>query len=53
MSEWAGVERRRVTRKTVDQTVMLSLPGGATITPCAIRDLSVFGAGILLADPVD
>lgn len=50
MSEWAGVERRRVTRKTVDQTVMLSLPAGATVTPCAMRDLSVFGAGILLED---
>lgn len=50
MSEWAGVERRGVTRKTVDQTVMLSLPGGATVAPCAMRDLSVFGAGILLED---
>lgn len=50
MSEWAGVERRRVTRKTVDQTVMLSLSGGAKVTPCAMRDLSIFGAGILLED---
>jgi PilZ domain len=48
--EWTAVERRRVTRKTVDQIVMLSLSGGATVTPCAMRNLSVFGAGILLED---
>ena len=48
--EWTGVERRRVTRKTVDQTVMLSLSGGATVTPCAMQNLSVLGAGILLKD---
>lgn len=46
--EWTGVERRRARRKTVDQTVMLSLSGGATVTPCAMRNLSVLGAGILL-----
>ena len=48
--EWTGVERRRVTRKTVDQIVMLSLSGDATVTPCAMRNLSVLGAGILLED---
>ncbi|WP_409192592.1 PilZ domain-containing protein [Bradyrhizobium sp. RDM4] len=46
--EWTGAERRRARRKTVDQTVMISLPGGATVTPCAMRNLSVLGAGILL-----
>ncbi|WP_456678582.1 hypothetical protein [Bradyrhizobium sp. RDM12] len=29
---------------------MLSLSGGATVTPCAMRNLSVLGAGILLKD---
>jgi hypothetical protein len=48
--EWTDVERRRVTRKTVDQTVLLSLSGGATVTPCAMQNLSVLGAGILLKD---
>jgi hypothetical protein len=48
--ERTGVERRRVTRKTVDQIVMLLLSGDATVTPCAMRDLSVLGAGILLED---
>lgn len=48
--EWTGVERRRVTRKTVDQIVMLLLPGHATVTPCTMRNLSVLGAGILLKD---
>ncbi|QHP69554.1 PilZ domain-containing protein [Bradyrhizobium sp. LCT2] len=48
--EWKGVERRRVTRKTVNQTVMISLLGGATVTPCAMRNLSVLGAGILLEE---
>ena len=46
--EWKGVERRRATRKTVDQTVMISLSGGAKVTPCAMRNLSVLGAGLLL-----
>lgn len=48
--EWTGVERRRVTRKTVDQTVVPSLSGGATVTPCAMQNLSVLGAGIPLKD---
>jgi PilZ domain-containing protein len=48
--EWSGIERRRVTRKTVDQTVMLSLSGGATVAPCEMQNLSVLGAGILLKD---
>jgi hypothetical protein len=48
--EWTGVERRRVTRKTVDQIVMLSLPGDVIITPCKMLNLSVFGAGIMLKD---
>lgn len=34
--------------KRSTQTVMLSLSGGATVTRCAMRDLSVFGAGLLL-----
>ncbi|MEH2487699.1 PilZ domain-containing protein [Bradyrhizobium sp. AZCC 2230] len=46
--EWKGVERRRVTRKTVDQIVMLSLSRDEAVTPCAMRNLSVLGAGILL-----
>lgn len=46
--EWTGVERRRARRKTVDQTVMLSLSGGAIVTPCAMRNLSVLGTGLLL-----
>ncbi|WP_370691988.1 hypothetical protein [Bradyrhizobium xenonodulans] len=29
---------------------MLSLSGGATVTPCAMQNLSVLGAGILLKD---
>ena len=48
--EWSDVERRRATRKTVDQTVMLSLSGRVTATPCTMRNLSIFGAGILLED---
>ncbi|WP_143279316.1 MULTISPECIES: hypothetical protein [Bradyrhizobium] len=48
--EWTGVERRRVTRKTVDQMVMLSLPGDVIITPCKMLNLSVLGAGVLLKD---
>ena len=46
--EWKGVERRRATRKTVDQTVMLLLSSDAPVTPCAMRNLSVLGAGLLL-----
>jgi hypothetical protein len=46
--EWTGIERQRVTRKPVDQTVMLSLSRGAAVTRCAMRNLSVFGAGLLL-----
>jgi hypothetical protein len=34
----------------VDQTVMISLLGGATVTPRAMQNLSVLGAGILLKD---
>jgi hypothetical protein len=48
--EWNGVERRRAKRKAVDQTVMISLLGGATVRSCAMRNLSVLGAGILLED---
>ncbi|WP_445819630.1 PilZ domain-containing protein [Bradyrhizobium sp. ISRA442] len=45
---WTGVERRRVTRKTLEQTVMLSLPGKPTITPCKMLNLSVLGACVRL-----
>ena len=48
--EWTGVERRRVTRKSVDQIVMISFSGCVTVTPSAMRNLSVLGAGILLED---
>ncbi|UVO35559.1 hypothetical protein KUL72_29610 [Bradyrhizobium arachidis] len=46
--EWKGVERRRVTHKTVDQNVMLSLPGEVTITPRKMLNLSVLGAYVSL-----
>ena len=45
---WTGVERRRVTRKTLEQTVMLSLAGEVTITPCKMLNLSVLGACVRL-----
>jgi len=45
---WTGVERRRVTRKKLGQTVMLFLPGEATITPCKMLNLSVLGACLTL-----
>ena len=48
--EWTGAERRRARRKTVDQTVMLSLSGGNTVTPCAMQNLSVLGTGLVLED---
>ena len=48
--EWTGVERRRVTRKTVDQMVMISFSRGVTVAPSAMRNLSVLGACILLKD---
>jgi len=46
--EWTGVERRCVTRKTLEQTVMPSLPGEVTITPCKMLNLSVLGACVRL-----
>ncbi|WP_430648140.1 PilZ domain-containing protein [Bradyrhizobium rifense] len=49
-AEWKGIERRRTTRKTVDQTVLLSLPGDVIVTPCRMLNLSVLGAGIQLRD---
>jgi hypothetical protein len=48
--EWTGIERRHVTRKIVNQTVLLSLPGDVTATPCRMLNLSVFGACIRLQD---
>ncbi len=51
MSEaWTGIERRRVTRKPIDQTVLLSLPGDVIVTPCTMLNLSVLGAGIRFKD---
>jgi hypothetical protein len=48
--EWIGVERRRATRKAVDQTVLLTLPGDVIVTPCRMLNLSVLGAGIRMSD---
>lgn len=44
--EWLGNERRRAARKTLNETVLLSLPGEVTVTPCTVRDLTVLGVGI-------
>jgi hypothetical protein len=41
--EWTGVGRRRARRKAVDQTVILSLSGGAAVTP-AQREMFQFSA---------
>jgi len=49
-AEWKGIERRRTVRKTVDQTVLLSLPGDVIVTPCRMLNPSVLGAGIWLKD---
>ncbi|WP_442895206.1 PilZ domain-containing protein [Bradyrhizobium sp. AZCC 2230] len=46
--EWTGGERRRVTRKTLEQLVTLSLPGEVTIMPCKMFNLSVLGACVRL-----
>jgi hypothetical protein len=47
---WTGIERRRVARKVVDQTVLLSLPGDVIVKPCEMLNVSVLGAGIRLKD---
>ncbi|WFU79173.1 hypothetical protein QA645_32270 [Bradyrhizobium sp. CIAT3101] len=46
--EWLGVERRLLARNAVDHTVMIFLLGGATVTPRAMQNFSIYGAGILL-----
>lgn len=48
--EWTGIERRRAKRKTVDQMVLLSLPGDAIVARCQLLNLTVLGAGIRLED---
>ncbi|WP_375310660.1 PilZ domain-containing protein [Bradyrhizobium sp. A5] len=48
--EWTETERRQVTRKIVNQTALLTLPGDVVVTPCRMLNLSIFGACIRWRD---
>ena len=44
----AGLERRAIGRTRINRSALLFFHGGAGVSPCCVRDVTNFGAGVRL-----